>query len=174
MPLYHIPNPRTVGLLVWQRSLSFLKKAGTTILGISVVIWVLSYLPGGSLDQSYLASIGKFLEPIGKWMGFDWRLTVALLTSFPAKENAIATLGVLFGSGQGAGLAQTLSATFSTASALSFMVVTMLFIPCMATVAVIRQETASWKWMLVDVAMFLILSILAGTAVYHAAVAIGV
>jgi ferrous iron transport protein B len=81
---------------------------------------------------------------------------------------------VLFGNGQGAGLAQTLAATFSTASALSFMVVTMLFIPCMATVAVIRQETASWKWMLVDVALFLTISILAGTAVYHIAVAIGV
>jgi ferrous iron transport protein B len=86
MPLYHIPNPRTVGCWSGSGRSPFLKKAGTTILSISVVIWVLSYLPGGSLDQSYLASIGKFLEPVGKWMGFDWRLTVALLTSFPPKK----------------------------------------------------------------------------------------
>lgn len=174
MPLYHIPNLRTVGLLVWQRSLSFLKKAGTTILGISVLIWLLSYLPGGDLNNSYLAQVGKFLSPVGQWMGFDWRLTVALLTTFPAKENAIATLGVLFGSSANAGLAQTLAATFSTASALSFLVVTMLFIPCMATVAVIKQETASWKWTFVSVSMFLVVSVLSGIGVYHLAVALGV
>lgn len=173
MPLYHIPNPRTVGLLVWQRSLSFLKKAGTTILGISVLIWVLSYLPGGSIENSYLASVGKFLAPVGNWMGFDWRLTVALLTSFPAKENAIATLGVLFGNGNGVGLVQALTTTFSTATALSFMVVTMLFIPCMATVAVIKQETNSWKWTFVSVGMFLVISVLSGVLVYHGAVALG-
>lgn len=174
MPLYHIPNLRTVGLLVWQRSLSFLKKAGTTILSISVAIWVLSYLPGGSLDSSYLASVGKFLAPVGRWMGFDWRLTVALLTSFPAKENAIATLGVLFGGGGSAGLVQTLSSTYSAATALSFMVVTMLFIPCIATVAVIRQETNSWKWTFINIGMFLVLSMLAGITVFHVAVALGV
>jgi len=174
MPLYHIPNFRTVGLLVWQRALSFLKKAGTTILSISVVIWVLSYLPGGNLNESYLAQIGKFLAPVGQWMGFDWRLTVALLTSFPAKENAIATLSVLFGSAQGMGLAQTLAATFSTATAISFLVVTMLFIPCVATVAVIKQETASWKWTFVSIGMFLVLSISSGVLVYHAALALGV
>lgn len=173
MPLYHIPNPRTVGLLVWQRSLSFLKKAGTTILGISVLIWVLSYLPGGSIENSYLASVGKFLAPVGNWMGFDWRLTVALLTSFPAKENAIATLGVLFGNSGGVGLVQALTSTFSTATALSFMVVTMLFIPCMATVAVIKQETNSWKWTFISVGMFLVISVLSGVLVYHGAVALG-
>ena len=174
MPLYHIPNLRTVGLLVWQRSLSFLKKAGTTILAISVVIWLLSYLPGGNLNNSYLAQFGKFLAPVGRWMGFDWRLTVALITTFPAKENAIATLGVLFGSSANAGLSQTLATTFSTATALSFLVVTMLFIPCMATVAVIRQETGSWRWTMLNIAIFLVLSIGAGSAVYHIALAVGV
>ncbi|HSB00503.1 MAG TPA: ferrous iron transport protein B, partial [Anaerolineales bacterium] len=148
MPLYHVPNSRTIGLLIWQRSLSFLKKAGTNILAMALVIWALSMLPNGDLNQSYLVQFGKWIEPVGRWMGFDWRLTVALITSFPAKENAIATLGVLFGSTPDAALTQTLTSTFSTASALSFLVVTMLFIPCMATVAVIRQETNSWGWTL--------------------------
>ncbi len=173
MPLYHVPNGRTIGLLIWQRSLSFLKKAGTTILAMSLVIWLLSTLPNGNLNQSYLVQFGKWIEPVGRWMGMDWRLTVALITSFPAKENAVATLGVLFGSHPGAALAQTLNSTFSTASALAFMVVTMLFIPCMATVAVIRQETNSWGWTLLNIALFLVISIAAGTGVYHLALAIG-
>jgi ferrous iron transport protein B len=173
MPLYHIPNARTIGLLVWQRSLSFVKKAGTNILAMSVVIWVLSVLPGGDLNHSYIMQFGKFIEPVGRWMGLDWRLTVALITSFPAKENAIATLGVIFGSSPTAGLAQTLTSTFSTASALSFLVTTMLFVPCMATVAVIRQETNSWGWTLLNIGLFLAISIAAGAGVYHLALALG-
>lgn len=169
MPLYHIPNFRTVGLLVWQRSLSFLKKAGTTILIASVVIWVLSYLPAGDLSTSYLSIVGKWLAPVGKLMGFDWRLTVALISSFPAKENAIATLGVLFGSSAEGGLATVLASTFSSATALSFLVVTMLFIPCLATVAVIRQETNSVKWTVFSVLMFLVVSSVSGIIVYHVA-----
>ena len=174
MPLYHAPNLRTVGLLVWQRSLSFIKKAGTIILLISLVVWVLSFLPGGQIETSYLARIGQFLEPVGKWMGLDWRLTVSLLTSFPAKENAIATLGVLFGSTAETGLAAALAAAYSTATALAFLVVSILFIPCIATVAVTRQETGSWGWTLLNLGMLLGLSIGAGVLVYHAAVWIGV
>jgi ferrous iron transport protein B len=173
MPLYHIPNGRTIGLLIWQRSVSFLKKAGTNILAMALVIWALSMLPNGDLNQSYLVQFGKWIEPVGRWMGMDWRLTVALITSFPAKENAVATLGVLFGSSPDAALAQTLTSTFSTASALSFLVVTMLFIPCMATVAVIRQETNSWGWTLLNIALLLLVSVAAGAGVYHLAVAVG-
>ncbi|MBN2676784.1 MAG: ferrous iron transport protein B [Anaerolineaceae bacterium] len=173
MPLYHIPNIRTIGLLVWQRSLAFIRKAGTIILVMSLLVWVLSRLPDGNMDTSYLARIGLFIEPVGRWMGLDWRLMVALIASFPAKENAIATLGVLFGSSPESGLAGTLASSFSTASALSFLVVTMLFIPCMATVAVTKQETNSWGWTLLGVGLMLLLSMAAGTATYHLALLIG-
>lgn len=174
MPLYHMPNIRTIGLLVWQRSLSFVKKAGTNILGMAVVIWALSVLPNGTMSDSYLVQFGKWIEPLGRWMGLDWRLMVALITSFPAKENAVATLGVIFGSSAQAGLTQTLVSSFSTASALSFLVTTMLFIPCMATVAVIRQETQSWAWTLLDIALFLAISFAGGAAAYHIALALGI
>lgn len=170
MPLYHLPNTRTIGLLVWQRSMSFIKKAGTYILVMALVIWALSVLPGGDLNTSYLAQFGKLIEPIGRLMGMDWRLMVALISSFPAKENAIATLGVLFGSTPNTGLAQTLTARFSTASALSFLVVTMLFIPCMATAAVIRQETGAWRWTLLNIGMMLAISFGTGIVVYRLAV----
>ena len=173
MPLYHIPNARTIGLLVWHRSMSFVKKAGTKILAMSLVVWVLSFLPNGNLNTSFLAQFGQFVEPVGRWMGFDWRLTAALISSFPAKENAIATLGVLFGNSSNASLTQVLVTSVSTASALSFLVVTMLFIPCMATVAVTRQETESWRWTLLSIFLPLGLSIAAGSAVYHAALLFG-
>lgn len=166
MPLYHLPNARTIGLLVWQRVVAFIKKAGTVILGISVVIWALSMLPGGSLETSFLASLGRLLEPVGRWMGLDWRLTVALLASFMAKENAIAVLGVLFESAEGTGLAQTLATAFSPATGLAFLTVSMLFIPCAATVAVIRQETDSWPWTLANVALMLAISVAVGSGVY--------
>jgi len=169
MPLYHLPNARTIGLLVWQRTMSFVKKAGTTILAMAVIVWALSYFPNGELQTSFLVRFGHFVEPVGRLMGFDWRLTVALLTSFPAKENAVATLGVLFGSSPAGNLSQVLTASFSTASALSFQVVTMLFIPCMATVAAVRQETGSWRWTLFNVGMLLVISMGAGSAVYHLA-----
>lgn len=170
MPLYHIPNLRTVGILVWQRILSFIKKAGTTILAMSLVVWLLSYLPGGSLNTSFLAQLGHLLEPVGRWMGFDWRLTVALITSFPAKENVIATLGVLFGNSTRSGLASTLVMTYSSASALSFLAVTTLFIPCMATVAVMYQETRSWRWTLLSIGMLLGISTMTGGLIYHLAI----
>jgi ferrous iron transport protein B len=173
LPLYHVPNQRTIGLLVWQRSISFIKKAGTIILAMSVGIWVLSMLPGGDLQNSYLAQLGKLIAPVGRWMGMDWRLTVALLTSFLAKENAIATLGVLFGGSANAGLAQTLAATYSPATGLAFLTVSILFIPCAATVAAIRQETGSWRWTLLNVIFMLVLSVGAGVAVYAVASGIG-
>jgi ferrous iron transport protein B len=174
MPLYHLPNLRTIGMLIWQRTKSFVKKAGTNILLMAVVIWALSVLPNGNLNDSYLMQFGKWTEPVGRVMGLDWRLTVALVASFPAKENAIATLGVLFGASPNGGLAQTLAATYSTASALSFLVATMFFIPCIATVAVIRQETNSWGWTCLSVVMFLVISIAAGGGAYQLGHALGV
>ena len=166
LPIYHLPNWRTIGMRVWQRSLSFIRKAGTLILAVSVVVWVLSTLPAGEIQTSYLARIGRLLEPVGRLMGFDWRLTVALLTSFIAKENSIATLGVLFGTGTGGGLAEQLAMTFSAATALAFLTVQMLFVPCVATVAVVRQETDSWAWTLFDLFFLLVVSLGVGTAVY--------
>jgi ferrous iron transport protein B len=173
LPLYHIPNARTLGLLIWSRTLSFIRKAGTAILAMSVAIWILSVLPGGSLQTSFLARLGALLAPVGRWMGLDWKLTVALLTSFMAKENAVATLGVLFGMGKSAGLAQALAAAYSPATALGFLTVSLLFIPCAATVAVIKQETGSWRWTLVNIVFMLVVSVGAASLMYAAARALG-
>jgi ferrous iron transport protein B len=173
LPLYHIPNWRSAILLIWQRSLSFLKHAGTIILMMSIVVWALSEFPGGDLETSYLAQIGNFFTPVGNWMGLDWKLTVALISSFMAKENAIATLGVLFGRTEELGLVQTLSMTYTPAVGLAFMVVSLLFIPCAATVAVIKKETGSWRWTFVNIGLMLIVSIAAASTVYAIASAVG-
>jgi ferrous iron transport protein B len=171
LPLYHVPNRRTIGLLVCQRALSFVHKAGTMILVVSVVVWLFSVLPGGEVETSFLAYVGRLLEPIGRLMGLDWRLMVALLTSFIAKENSIATLGVLFGStelatGNSAGLATVLAATFSAPAALAFLTVQMLFVPCVATVAVVRQESGSWGWTFFSLGFLLLVSFVAGVGVF--------
>jgi len=168
MPLYHVPNWRTIGILVWQRLVAFLRKAGTIILLMSVLIWALSTLPMGEIEESYLAALGRFLAPLGAPMGLGWRPLVALLTSFVAKENAVATLGVLYGVGENSqALAQVLSSQFTSASALAFLVAEMLFIPCVSTLAVIKQEAGSWKWVLIDVGFLAVLTLLAGTIAYQ-------
>jgi len=169
LPLYHMPNGRTIGLTIWQHGLAFLRKAGTIILAISVLVWALSVLPGSGIENSFLARIGHSLEPLGRLMGFDWRLMVALLASFVAKENSIATLGVLFGASEEAGLAELMAGSFAAPAGLAFLAVQMLFIPCVAVVGVIRQETGSWWWTLFNVAFLLVVSLLMGVLVYHVA-----
>ena len=104
-------------------------------------------------------------------MGMDWRMIVALLSSCVAKENAIATLGILYGSAD-APLAQSLAVAVSPATALSFLTVSMLFIPCVAAVAVMRQETGSWRWTLFDVGLLLI-ALAAGVIVFQGAWVLG-
>jgi ferrous iron transport protein B len=164
LPLYHIPNARTIALLVWQRTASFVQKAGTVILVVSVAVWALSVLPDGIIQTSYIAKLGRWLEPIGRPMGFDWRLMVALLTGFVAKENSIASLGVLFGAGD---LTSKLATAFSPSTGLAFLIVQMLFVPCVATVAAVRQETRSLGWTLLSVAFLLVLSWSAGIFTYQ-------
>jgi ferrous iron transport protein B len=163
MPLYHLPNPRTIGISVWQRILEFLKKAGGVIVGVSALVWLLSVLPQGKLETSYLANAGRLLVPFGSWMGLDWRMIVALLTSVVAKENTIATLGVLY---QGGGL-RTLAAAITPAAALAFLVIQVTFVPCVATVAAIHQETRSWKWTAFSVGLLLVISLTTGVVVYQ-------
>jgi ferrous iron transport protein B len=161
LPLYHLPNLRTIGIYIWDNVLGFLKKAGTTILVATLFVWVLSYFPGGDVMTSYLGMIGKFLEPVGSWMGLPWPVLVALLTSFVAKENTVATLGVLYGN------LNVLTTVMTPLAMMAFMVFQVLFIPCVATVAAIQQETRSWKWTTASVGMQLALSLGLAVAVYQ-------
>ena len=168
LPLYRAPSPRGIARFVWNNTQAFLRKAGGLILALSALVWALGYFPGADLEHSWLARFGHGLAPLGALLGLDWRMLVALLTSFVAKENAVATLGILYGAGsKAAGLAGTLAAQVAPASALSFLAATMLFIPCVATVAAMRQETGSWRWTLFGVALLLAIALGAAALVYQ-------
>jgi len=171
MPLYHLPNARTIGLFVLHNTRAFVKKAGTIIVIVSIVVWSLSMLPGGDVENSVLAEFGRTLEPVGCLMGLcDWRLIVALLSSFVAKENTIAVLGILYGADeQPVALPARVADSLVPEAALAFLVVQMLFIPCVATVAVIKQETGAWKWPVFSSGLMLFISLFAGMAVYQVA-----
>ena len=168
MPLYHVPNPRTILLFALRNVWTFMKRAATIIVVASMFIWLLVSYPGEHVNESYLAMFGRTLEPVGALMGLDWRLIVATLSAFIAKENAIAALGIIFGA-EGEGLAVTLSTLVTPATALAFLVVNMLFIPCIATVAAVRTETRSWGWTLASAGLMLTSALLAGTLVYQLA-----
>ena len=161
LPLYHMPNIKTIGIYIWENVVGFIQKAGTIILYASLVIWVLSYFPNGNETTSFLASVGKFLAPVGLWMGLPWPVLLALITSFVAKENTIATLGILYGS------LATLPSVLAPQAALALLVFQMLFIPCIGTVAAIRQETRSLKWTVTSVGMMFGLSLGLGVLVYQ-------
>lgn len=173
MPLYHRPNARTIGIYIWRHTLAFIRKAGTLIVIVSAIVWALSSFPGSDPSESLLGLIGRFLEPAGALMGLgDWRLIVALLSSFVAKENSVATLGVLFsGSGAagaaGATLAVKVAGIVTPAAAAAFLVVQMTFVPCVATVAAIRHESRSWALTGANLGLMLVVAVVLGVVVYQ-------
>jgi ferrous iron transport protein B len=168
LPLYHVPDLKLIGLVTWQSILAFIKRAGTVILAVSILVWLLSVIPGGNINDSILAGIGKLLLPVGQLMGLNWQMMVALLSSFVAKENTIATLGVML-SGSGADLTQQLKSIMTPAAAVAFLVVQVLFIPCVATISAIRQETGGWRWPVFVIAFQLLISFSMAIVVYQLA-----
>lgn len=148
LPNYRFPSPRSVLLLMWDKAKDFLQKAFTVIFAATVVIWFLgafdsrlNYVSDSS--NSLLAAIGRLISPVFAPLGFgDWRVSTALIAGFTAKESVVSTLGVLLGTGT-AGLGETLSALLTPLSALSFLVFTLLYTPCVAAVATIRRELNS-------------------------------
>jgi len=166
LPIYHHPDAKTILMVVWARLIAFIRKAGTVILVVSLIVWTLSYFPTGVVEESFLGSLGKLIQPLGAPMGLDWKMITALLTGLVAKENVVATLGVLYSVGRD-GLVVVLPAVMSHASAAAFLVVMMLFIPCAATVAVLRREMNSNRWFYATIAMTLVVSYLGGIAAYQ-------
>jgi ferrous iron transport protein B len=167
LPLYHVPDLKLIGMVTWQNILAFIKRAGTVILAVSILVWLLSIIPNGNISDSVLVDIGKWLEPLGRLMGLNWQMMVALLSSFVAKENTIATLGVML-SGSGGDLTQQLKAILTPAAAVAFLVVQVLFIPCVATISAIRQETGGWRWPAFTLVFQLVLSFAMAILVFQA------
>ena len=173
VPLYRAPTRRGLATFVWHNLMEFVRKAGTLIVVVSAAVWLLSQYPGPGIDNSVLAALGRAFAPIGAAMGLDWQLMTALVTGLLAKENVIATLGVLYAGDGSVPFSEAVRASVSAASGLAFLVATMLFIPCAATVAVIRQETGGWHWPTISALLHLGISLVAAVAAYHMAVFAG-
>ena len=148
LPDYRVPSPGSVLLLMWEKARDFLQRAFTIIFVATVAIWFLGSFDIGmnfvtDSSGSLLAVVGRFIAPIFRPLGFgDWRAVTALVAGFSAKEAVVSTLGVLAGVG-GTELAEALPAMFSTLSAMSYLVFTLPYTPCVAATATIWRELGS-------------------------------
>lgn len=184
LPPYHRPNWSTIWNYVWTHAKAFLKRGGTIIALLVVVIWALSYFPSGAMETSLLASVGKVFQPVGNLMGMDWRLVVSLIVGFISKEAALASMAVLYGIGSAtsttvpalmlggatfehAALGSTMMATISPATALAFVFALFFSIPCLATVGIMYGETKSLKWTVGGAAYYVIASLVFGIIAYN-------
>ncbi|SOB99084.1 ferrous iron transport protein B [Rhodobacter sp. JA431] len=185
LPDYKIPRPRSVGFALWVRASSFLKRAGTTIFAMTVLIWVLATFPQApegatepAILYSFAAKIGQFIEPVLSPIGFNWQISVALIPAMAAREIAVAGLATVYsvaGGAEGgeAALATLLASQWSLATALAFLVWFIFAPQCLSTLAVIRRETGSGKWVWVSLAYMFGLAWVAAFITYHLAVWIG-
>ena len=172
LPNYRMPSARSVGLLLWEKARDFLERAFTVIFLATIIIWFLPTFDAtlnvvtDSAD-SLLAMVGRFISGIFKPLGFDdWRVATALISGFTAKEAVVSTLGVLLGTNVAA-LGSVLGSLFTPLSALSFLVFTLLYTPCVAAVAAIRRELRSFWKMLGVVILQCGVAWLAGMLVYR-------
>lgn len=176
LPLYHIPTFRNVLWPTWQKTYTFLKRAWTFILAASIVVWVLSSYPQGvSMDATWAGKLGGLLAIIGHPLGFDWRIMVAILFGFTAKETTLSTLGILYGVAANASqsIAQAMTGAMTSLEAYTFLVVYMLYIPCLASVVTTYKESGSLVWTSFGVAYNLILSFIVGWIVFNGGHVIG-
>ncbi|MED3661534.1 ferrous iron transport protein B [Ureibacillus sp. FSL K6-8385] len=156
LPPYRVPQVRTLLRSTWDKGKGFVKKAGTFILGGTVVIWLLSYVgPAGTnveADESFLALFSQWIAPLFAPLGFGtWQAAASLFTGFLAKEIVVSSMNVIYFVPDGESLQHIVSGVFTPLSAYSFMVFILLYVPCLATVATIKKETDSKKWMLFSI-----------------------
>ncbi|HIE35853.1 MAG TPA: ferrous iron transport protein B [Candidatus Omnitrophica bacterium] len=148
LPPYRMPTLRNVLLSMWMRSSLFVKKAGTIIFLGVVLVWILSSLPFGveyAGENSLIGKFGKMLAPLFKPAGFGfWQAAVALVFGILAKEVVVGTLGTLYGASE-EGLREVLLQQFTPLSAYAFLIMTLIYIPCIAAIATIKRET-NWRW----------------------------
>jgi ferrous iron transport protein B len=172
LPPYRLPQFQTLWRSTWDKGKGFIRKAGTFIFAGSVLIWLLSYAgPSGvdvKMDESFLAMIGGVFAPLFTPIGFgSWQAGASLLTGFLAKEAIISTMNIIYYVPDESSLQGLLATSYSPLAAYSFMLFILLYIPCLATVATIRKETASRKWTVISVAYAFVVAYLLCFLVYQ-------
>lgn len=173
LPPYRIPTAKATLRHMWGKAEQYLRKMGGLILVASIIIWFLSYYPRTSISDtvsettveesfvqqqnSYIGRIGQFIEPVLEPLGFNWKVSIALISGTAAKELVVSTIGVLYSEGASdddATLSAKLTAPnpqtghpdFTPLIAISFMAFVLLYIPCIATIVAVANEAGSWKW----------------------------
>jgi len=184
LPDYKVPRLKSIAIGILTRAKMFLQRAGTTIFSMMVLIWFLASFPtppAGATDPainySLAAMIGKAIAPVLSPLGFNWQIAVALIPGMAAREVAVAALGTVYaiegGKEAAAQIGEVLATKWSLATALSLLAWYIFAPQCASTLAVIRRETGSWKWMAVTFGYMLVLAYAASFATYTIAVALG-
>jgi ferrous iron transport protein B len=154
MPPYRRPTLKSLGLRLLDRAQVFLKRAGTVILGVSVLLWALASVPLADgqpppIEQSLAGTIGRAIEPAIEPLGFNWKIGVGLVTSLAAREVIVGTLGTIYGLESGedtTGLRAALQREMTFGGALALLVFFAFAMQCVSTLAVVRRETGGWRW----------------------------
>ena len=155
LPPYRMPTSKSIMRHTWDKGAQYLKKMGGIIMIASIIIWFLGYYPqhdayesvAEQQENSYIGQIGKAIEPVIKPLGFDWKLGIGLISGVGAKELVVSTLGVLYtneGDVENVNLSNRIPIT--PLVALAYMLFVLIYFPCIATFAAIKQESGSWKW----------------------------
>ena len=184
LPDYKLPRLRNLALGLWQRAKAFLRRAGTIILSMMVVIWFLSSVPrppegatAPAIEYSLAYAIGQAVEPVLRPIGFNWQIGVALIPGMAAREVAVASLGTVYAvqdaEEDAAQLGQALAGKWSLATALAFLAWYVFAPQCVATLSVIRRETGGQRWMWFSFGYMLALAYLAAFVTYQGARALG-
>ena len=184
LPDYKMPDPKNVLFGVAQRAKIFLRRAGTIILAMMIVIWFLSTFPGApagatqpAIDYSLAGLIGHAIEPLLLPIGFNWQIAIALITGMAAREVAVAALGTVYavsGGEQVAGaLGAVLASQWSVATGMALLAWYIFAPQCASTLAVVKRETNSWRWPLFLFAYMLTLAYLGAFVAYRVTVALG-
>jgi ferrous iron transport protein B len=184
LPDYKMPRARSVAIGIYTRAKMFLQRAGTTIFSMMVLIWFLASFPlppagaqDPAINYSFAAMIGRAIEPLLAPIGFNWQIAVALIPGMAAREVAVAALGTVYaiegGKEAAEQIGQVLATKWSLATALSLLAWYIFAPQCASTLAVIRRETGSWKWMAITFAYMLALAYIASLATYNIAYALG-
>ena len=187
LPPYRMPTAKAVLRHTWGKGKEYLKKMGTIILGASIVVWALSYYPQNEnrimqAENSYMAQIGKAIEPVMRPCGFDWRQSVSLLAGVGAKEVVASTMAVVyattsdeaelleedFESEEGESrISELIRNNMTPLSAMSMLLFILLYMPCVSTVVAIKSESGKWKWALFTIAYTIGLAWLVSTVFFQ-------
>jgi ferrous iron transport protein B len=189
LPPYRLPDLGNVGHALFTRCSIFLKRAGTVILAISILLWALAAFPRTAsnapdaasvqVQNSFAGRAGRFIEPAIKPLGFDWKIGVGLISSFAARETIISTLSIVYNVGDNSENKTSLvdamrnakrpdgSPVWTPLVGLSLMIFFLLACQCMSTVAIVRRETNSWRWPIFMVSYMLVLAYIASLITYQ-------